>query len=260
MSTEIKVLIVDDNQEFCQLLAEFLEMNEDFKVVEILHNGEEALNYLINNQNPDILIIDLIMPHLDGIGVLEELNSRNLINTMKIVALTAMGHDEIMKTVINLGVHYYIMKPFDLDKLVTRLRQLVIKQEEYQPKIRYSAPAKEEKDYPALITSIMHEMGIPAHIKGYHYIRYAVESVINDIDLINAVTKELYPKVAAEFNTTPSRVERAIRHAIEVVWQRGSEEALKKYFANNINENMKPTNSQFIARIADKIRIDLKVS
>jgi two-component system response regulator (stage 0 sporulation protein A) len=205
------------------------------------------------------------MPQLDGIGVLEELNEQNLINDMKIIALTAFGQEQMMKTVIELGVDYYIMKPFDLDKLITRIKQLMDDSKDEQDNVRYVSGDndlnKEELDYTALITSILHEMGVPAHIKGYHYIRHAVELVVDDIDLLGAVTKKLYPEVAEEFNSTSSRVERSIRHAIEVVWDRGNEKALVRYFASNMqNENSKPTNSQFIARIADKIRIDNRVS
>lgn len=262
---QIEVLIVDDNKEFCQILVDFFEMNEDFMVSDIAYNGEEALDLIKQGLEPDILIIDLIMPQLDGIGVLEELNEQNLINDMKIIALTAFGQEQMMKTVIELGVDYYIMKPFDLDKLITRIKQLMDDSKDEQDNVRYvsgdSDLNKEELDYTALITSILHEMGVPAHIKGYHYIRHAVELVVDDIDLLGAVTKKLYPEVAEEFNSTSSRVERSIRHAIEVVWDRGNEKALVKYFASNMqNENSKPTNSQFIARIADKIRIDNRVS
>lgn len=250
---DINVLIVDDNKEFCQLLSEFFEMNEGFNVVEVLYNGEQALDYLKNNENPDVLILDLIMPHLDGIGVLEELNANDLIEDMKIIALTAMGHDKMMKTVIDLGVHYYIMKPFDLDKLLIRIRQLINNES-------LKAEDITEEDHIAIITSILHQMGVPSHIKGFRYIRYAVKLVISDIDLMGAVTKKLYPKVAEKYDSTPSRVERAIRHAIEVVWDRGNDEFIEKYFSNNTSEDFKPTNSQFIARIADKIRVDLKLS
>ena len=207
-------------------------------------------------------IIDLIMPHLDGMGVLEELNSDNRINEMKIIALTAFGHDQMMKKVIQLGVDYYIMKPFDLDKLAMRIRQLMEPEIQSQKSVKFQSQKEEpvEQDITALITSILHEMGIPAHIKGYHYIRYAVELVVEDIDILGAVTKKLYPMVAEEFNSTSSRVERSIRHAIEVVWERGNQEALEKYFANNMQEeNNKPTNSQLIARIADKIKVENKV-
>lgn len=263
---QIEVLIVDDNKEFCQILVDFFKMNEDFMVSDIAYNGEEALDLIKQGLEPDVLIIDLIMPQLDGIGVLEELNEQNLINDMKIIALTAFGQEQMMKTVIELGVDYYIMKPFDLDKLITRIKQLMDESKDEEEKIRYASNNNnnldgEKMDYTALITSILHEMGVPAHIKGYHYIRHAVELVVDDIDLLGAVTKKLYPEVAAEFGSTSSRVERSIRHAIEVVWDRGNEKALLKYFASNMQkENSKPTNSQFIARIADKIRIDNRVS
>lgn len=263
MEKAIDVLIVDDNKEFCQLLAEFFDEKEDFNVVGKLYDGEQALEYLKNNENPDVLILDLIMPHLDGIGVLEELNEEELIDEMKIVALTAMGHDKIMKTVIELGVHYYIMKPFDLDRLIQRIKQLMEANSRAAADNIRAQEAKlevENGNYKPLITQIIQELGIPAHIKGYRYVRQAVELVIKDMDLLGAVTKELYPQVAEKFDSTPSRVERAIRHAIDVVWQRGNQKALEKYFKNNINEKAKPTNSQFIAKIADSIMVDLKVS
>ncbi|MFW6266753.1 MAG: sporulation transcription factor Spo0A [Halanaerobium sp.] len=261
MDKTIDILIVDDNREFCQLLAEFFAENEDFKVVGMLYDGEQALDYLKNNKNPDVLILDLIMPHLDGIGVLEELKSEQLIDEMKIVTLTAMGHDKIMKTVLDLGVHYYIMKPFDLDKLMQRIEQLMEEDNGAADDIMVQGSKLEVENgnFKALITEIIQELGIPAHIKGYRYVRKAVELVIKDMDLLGAVTKELYPQIAEEFDSTPSRVERAIRHAIDVVWQRGNQEALEKHFKNNINENVKPTNSQFIARLADTIMVDLKV-
>ena len=258
----IDILITDDNKEFCQLLGEFLEVDGDFNVVEILYDGEQVLEYIKNNENPDVLILDLIMPHLDGIGVLEELNSQDLIDDMKIIALTAMGHDKIMKTVIELGVDYYIMKPFDLDKLKERIKQLLQESNGRTDNIHYNQAQIEFENgnYTPLITNVIEELGIPAHIKGYRYVRQAVEMVIKDMDLLSAVTKELYPRVAEEFDSTPSRVERAIRHAIDVAWQRGNQEALKNYFQNNVNENVKPTNSQFIAKVADKIMVELKVS
>jgi len=228
----------------------------------MLYDGEQVLEYIKNNENPDVLILDLIMPHLDGIGVLEELNSQDLIDDMKIIALTAMGHDKIMKTVIELGVDYYIMKPFDLDKLKERIKQLLQESNGRTDNIHYNQAQIEFENgnYTPLITNVIEELGIPAHIKGYRYVRHAVEMVIKDMDLLSAVTKELYPRVAEEFDSTSSRVERAIRHAIDVAWQRGNQEALKNYFQNNVNENVKPTNSQFIAKVADKIMVELKVS
>jgi two-component system response regulator (stage 0 sporulation protein A) len=263
VSDSVDVLIVDDNKEFCQLLAEFFEINSDFNVVKILNNGEQVIDYLENNSNPDLMILDLIMPYLDGIGVLEELNSKKLINDMKIIALSAMGHDKIMKNVFDLGVHYYIMKPFDLDKLIERINLLMNSSSDNSAKDIFLKEVKMELNngnYTPYITKIIRKLGIPSHIKGYRYIRHAVELVINDINLLGAVTKGLYPQVAEKFDSTSSRVERAIRHAIDVAWKRGNENALKKYFNNNLKQDSKPTNSQFIARIADEIMIKLKVS
>ena len=263
MSDSVDILLVDDNKEFCQLLAEFFEINDGFNVVEVLNNGVQVVEYLENNDNPDLLILDIIMPHLDGIGVLEELNSKNLIQDMKIIALTALGHDKIVKNIFDLGAHYYIMKPFDLDKLVDRINLLINSDSEKENSEVYLKNIKRETktdDFTPYITEIIHELGVPSHIKGYRYIRHAVELVINDMDLLGAVTKKLYPQVSKEFDSTPSRVERAIRHAINVAWKRGSQKALKKYFNNNLSENSKPTNSQFIARIADEIMVELKVS
>jgi len=263
VSDSVDILLVDDNEEFCQLLAEFFEINNGFNVVEVLNNGLQVVEYLEENDQPDLLILDIIMPHLDGIGVLEELNSRNLIQDMKIIALTALGHDKIMKNIFELGAHYYIMKPFDLDKLVDRINLLMNSESEEPSQDIYLKNIKmetEEENFTRYITDIIHELGVPAHIKGYRYIRHAVELVIKDMDLLGAVTKELYPQVSEEFDSTPSRVERAIRHAIDVAWKRGNQKALKKYFKNNLNDNSKPTNSQFIARIADEIMVELKVS
>ncbi|ODS50999.1 MAG: two-component system, response regulator, stage 0 sporulation protein A [Halanaerobium sp. 4-GBenrich] len=261
MTKSVDVLIVDDNKEFCQLLAEFFDLNSDFNVVKILHNGEQVLEYLKNNKNPDLMILDLIMPYLDGVGVLEELNSENLIKDMKIIALSAMGHDKIMKNVFDLGVHYYIMKPFDLDKLIDRINLLMNSDDKNSDLFLQEIESELKKgNYTPYITKIIRELGIPSHIKGYRYVRYAVKLVINDMNMLSAVTKKLYPQVAEEFDSTSSRVERAIRHAIDVAWKRGNEDALEKYFSNNLSENNKPTNSQFIARIADEIMVGLKVS
>lgn len=260
LNNKIKLLIADDNKEFCQLLRDFVEEKADFEIVGSLHNGNQVLDYLRENETPDVLVLDLIMPHLDGIGVLEGLHEENLIGDMKIIALTAMGHDKIMKTVLNLGVHYYIMKPFDLAKLLQRIKQLIAESEGSPEDMQLNEAKLEAKNgnYIPLITHIIQELGIPAHIKGYRYVRKAVEMVIKDIDLLSAITKELYPQVAENFDSTPSRVERAIRHAIDVAWQRVNQNAIDKYFYN-LENDVKPTNSQFIARIADKIIVDVKV-
>ncbi|HHU92938.1 MAG TPA: sporulation transcription factor Spo0A [Halanaerobiaceae bacterium] len=262
MEDSVRVVLVDDNREFCQLLEEYLNEQENISVVGVGYNGVEGLK-LVKEKEPDILVLDLIMPHLDGIGVMEELNRLDLSSKVKTIILTAFGQEEVTKRVVELGANYYIMKPFDLDKLAERIRQMM-----KPPKgssngyaISSTKVSRKEVDLDVRITEVMHQLGVPAHIKGYIYLREAIELVIKDIEYLGAVTKELYPSVAAKYNTTPSRVERAIRHAIEVSWDRGNINVLNKYFGSTVSANSgKPTNSQFIAKIADKLRLEMRAS
>ena len=262
MEESVRIVLVDDNREFCQLLEEYLNEQENFMVVGVAHNGVDGLK-LVKEKEPDILVLDLIMPHLDGIGVMEEINRLNLTNKIKTIILTAFGQEEVTKRVVELGANYYIMKPFDLDKLADRIRQMMNPPKGASNGSAISSPRESRKDVEldVRITEVMHQLGVPAHIKGYIYLREAIELVIKDIEYLGAVTKELYPSVAAKYNTTSSRVERAIRHAIEVSWDRGNIAALHKYFGNTVSANSgKPTNSQFIAKIADKLRLEMRAS
>ncbi len=254
MEDSIRVFIVDDNKGFCSMVKEYLSAQESFDVIGTAHNGQECLEFL-ENEKPDIMILDLIMPHLDGIGVMEELNNSDLGQDLKVIILTAFGQEELAQKMAALGAKYYIMKPIDLTKLGARIKQLA------NTSNSRSLNTGTRVDLNLKITEIMHDLGVPAHIKGYLYLRKSIELVINNINLMGAVTKELYPAVADHFNTTPSKVERAIRHAIEVTWNRGNIELLNKYFRNTIPAaSGKATNSQFIARIADELRLKLKVS
>ncbi len=251
----IKVLIADDNREFCELLKEFVNSQEDLLLAGIAYNGLEALD-LVDQQKPDVIVLDLIMPHLDGIGVLEKISSSSTAVKPKVIMLTAFGQESVTQRAVELGADYYILKPFDFSVLATRIRQLAKGVEV----ANYISPAK-AKNLDVAVTNIIHEMGVPAHIKGYHYLRDAILMVIGEINLLGAVTKELYPMIAQKYNTTPSRVERAIRHAIELAWDRGNIEMMTKFFGYTINlERGKPTNSEFIAMVADKLRIESKVS
>ncbi len=251
----IKVLIADDNREFCELLKEFVNSQEDLTLAGIAYNGIEALD-LIDQQKPEVVVLDIIMPHLDGIGVLEKISTGATSVKPKVIMLTAFGQESVTQRAVELGADYYILKPFDFSVLATRIRQLA-KGVEVNT---YVAPAK-TKNLDVAVTNIIHEMGVPAHIKGYHYLRDAILMVIADVNLLGAVTKELYPMIAQKYNTTPSRVERAIRHAIELAWDRGNIEMMTKFFGYTINlERGKPTNSEFIAMVADKLRIEAKVS
>lgn len=252
-SKDIKVLIADDNREFCELLKEFISQEDDLNLVGVAYNGLEALE-IINKDKPDLLVLDIIMPHLDGIGVLEKLNTFN--PRPKVIMLTAFGQESVTQRAIELGADYYILKPFDFTVLATRIRQLI----DGDPVPQYTAPIK-AKNLDVAVTNIIHEMGVPAHIKGYQYLRDAILMVVEEVGLLGAVTKELYPAIAQKYLTTPSRVERAIRHAIELAWDRGNVDMMNRFFGYTINlERGKPTNSEFIAMVADKLRISSKVS
>ncbi|MFA7467453.1 MAG: sporulation transcription factor Spo0A [Desulfotomaculaceae bacterium] len=255
MKTVTKVVIADDNKEFCELLKDFLQQHDELKIIGVAYNGLDALE-IIKEQSPDVVILDVIMPHLDGIGVLEKLYENSTNNRPKVIILTAFGQESITQKAVELGADYYILKPFDFAVLATRIKQLTVG---FKPS-QYISVTK-PKSLDVAVTNIIHEMGVPAHIKGYHYLRDAILEVIEDVNLLGAVTKELYPSIAQKYQTTPSRVERAIRHAIELAWDRGNVEMMTKFFGYTINlERGKPTNSEFIAMVADKLRIESKVS
>lgn len=264
-----EVLLADDNREFTNLLAEYISEQEDMEVTGIAYNGEEVLQLLEQTRDvPDVLILDIIMPHLDGLGVLERLRNLNLSPQPKVIMLTAFGQENITQRAVQLGASYYILKPFDMEVLANRVRQLVGTQTAMSTSSGSSmfmksnvVPMGKHKNLDASITSIIHEIGVPAHIKGYQYLREAITMVYNNIEILGAITKTLYPAIAEKFKTTPSRVERAIRHAIEVAWTRGNIDSISHLFGYTINiSKSKPTNSEFIAMVADKLRIEHKVS
>lgn len=252
----IRVLIADDNRQFCDLLCEYFDSQNDMQVVAVAYNGMEAIDAILKTE-PDVVILDIIMPHLDGIGVLEKLDEMSLSKRPKIIMLTAFGQEAVTQKVVQMGADYYILKPFDLEVLVSRVRQ--ISRQNSEPS-RPETPQK-PKTMDVEVTNIIHEIGIPAHIKGYHYLRDAIIMVVNRVELLSAITKELYPSIAAKYRTTPSRVERAIRHAIEVAWNRGNLDLINSIFGHTVNhERGKPTNSEFIAMVADRLRIGIKAS
>ncbi|MCL2199753.1 MAG: sporulation transcription factor Spo0A [Defluviitaleaceae bacterium] len=259
---KMSILMADDNREFCDAITNFLEKQSDMKVVGVAYDGMEALEK-IKTLKPDIAIIDGVMPKLDGLGVLEKLNLTEEQPYAPIcIILSAITQDKITQKAIELGAEYYIAKPFDLEALVTRIRQL---KEQLKSPIQKGVGARsrqnKEVNLETKITGILHEIGVPAHIRGYHYMREAIMMAVNDLDILNYITKELYPTIARKCNTTPSRVERAIRHAIEVAWSRGKVEIIDSLFGYTIsNHKGKPTNSEFIALIADRLRLELKAS
>lgn len=267
--SKISVLIADDNKEFCSILNDYLLNQKDIVVTGIAKDGREALE-LIQQKQPDLVVLDIIMPHLDGLGVLEKLNGMDLDKMPRVIVLSAVGQDKITQQAITLGADYYVVKPFDMDIFTKRIREMFNTQDVETKRRSVSTQVVEREaattsrgpiDLETEITSIIHEIGVPAHIKGYMYLREAITMVVNDMELLSAVTKELYPSIAKKYNTTASRVERAIRHAIEVAWGRGQVDAINKLFGYTVhNEKGKPTNSEFIAIIADKLRLKNKVS
>ena len=271
MKNKITILLADDNLEFANNLKTCIEKQDDMEVIGIARDGIEAVE-MIKNTNPDIALLDVIMPHLDGLGVLEEINKVMIPSKLPLcIMISAVGQDKITQKAIALGAQYYVVKPFDIDVLIKRIREVkmyhntqvknnFIVREAKQSYIEIgNMPEKDENHLEALVTNIIHEVGVPAHIKGYQYLREAIMMVVNDIDVINQITKQLYPEIAAKYSTTPSRVERAIRHAIEVAWGRGQTDTVESIFGYTVSAvKGKPTNSEFIAMIADKLRLELK--
>ncbi|AOY77077.1 sporulation transcription factor Spo0A [Clostridium formicaceticum] len=259
---KISVLVVDDNEDFCDILSEYLERQEDIEVVGVAQDGLKAIEQ-IGEKVPDVVVLDIIMPHLDGLGVLEKLNSMNLPTFPKVIILSAVGQDKITQRAISLGADYYVIKPFDFEVFIDRIRQMAGASSSNMHNKKRTVPVvstgliTNNNSLEAEITNIIHEIGVPAHIKGYLYLREAITMVIGNIELLSAVTKELYPSIAKRFNTTPSRVERAIRHAIEVAWSRGKIDTINNLFGYTVhNDKGKPTNSEFIAMVADKLRLE----
>jgi two-component system, response regulator, stage 0 sporulation protein A len=260
---KIKVCVVDDNRELVNLLDEYLSSQDDIEVLGVAYNGQDCLNMLQDKQ-PDVLVLDIIMPHLDGLAVLERLRELNLEKHPYVIMLTAFGQEDVTKKAVDLGAAYFILKPFDMENLASRIRQVsgkttpIIKRNSGNNVVRTE---NGPKNLDASITSIIHEIGVPAHIKGYLYLREAISMVYNDIELLGSITKVLYPDIAKKFNTTASRVERAIRHAIEVAWSRGNIDSISNLFGYTVSmSKAKPTNSEFIAMVADKLRLEHKAS
>ena len=255
MKEKITILIADDNIDFTRTLSAYLEKMEDIEVVGIAKDGNEAFE-IIKGTHPDILLLDVIMPHLDGIGVLEKLNETTMTKKPITIMLSAVGQDKITQKAISLGAQYYVVKPFDIELLIKRIRDLRY----YQPAPNNNFIARESKPQYIDISpeNKKDERNLEALVT-YQYLREAIMMVVNDIEVINQITKQLYPDIAKKFHTTPSRVERAIRHAIEVAWSRGKADEVENIFGYTVSATKgKPTNSEFIAMIADKLRLELK--
>jgi two-component system response regulator (stage 0 sporulation protein A) len=263
---KLNVAIADDNERMVRLLGEIIKSDDELQVVGTAKDGEEAYE-MIKHKEPDVVLLDIVMPKLDGLGVMDKVNNdRTIRKHPTFIMISAIGQEKITEDAFNLGADYYIMKPFDNDMVLNRIKHLKNKSTGMNTDTRkinaYEKTVETRKpNLESDVTNIIHEIGVPAHIKGYQYLREAIIMSVNDVEMLNSITKILYPSIAKKFQTTPSRVERAIRHAIEVAWSRGKMDTIDELFGYTINNGKgKPTNSEFIALIADKIRLEYKVN
>lgn len=263
--TRTKVAVVDDNDIMVDLLVEIIKNDPELEVVGTAANGVEALT-VIQEKEPDVVLLDLIMPKLDGLGVMEKIrNNTTCKKVPAFIIITAIGQEAITENAFELGANYYIMKPFDNNAVLSRIKQVKTESRtRFIPQPRGAVFENKEmymeKNLETDVTNIIHEIGVPAHIKGYQYLRDAIMMSVNDGEMLNSITKLLYPSIAKQHKTTPSRVERAIRHAIEVAWSRGKMDTIDELFGYTVsNGKGKPTNSEFVALIADKIRLEYKM-
>jgi two-component system, response regulator, stage 0 sporulation protein A len=264
-NNKITILLADDNKDFCDILQKYLDKQDGFEVIGVANDGLDAYKKIVSLK-PDVAILDGIMPHLDGLGILEKIESEKPLEKPPIcIMLSAISQEKITQRALELGAEYYIAKPFDMDSLVSRIKLLKDKLSSPNKLLSNSTMSITSNtnsiSLEAKVTNILHQIGVPAHIRGYHYMREAIIMAVEDNDVLNYITKELYPSIAKKCNTTSSRVERAIRHAIEVAWSRGQVEAIDNLFGYTVSNNKgKPTNSEFIALIADRLRLELKAS
>ena len=257
----LRVAIADDNQKILDVLDEIISTDKELDLVGKAKNGEEMCQ-IIKDRKPDVVLLDLIMPKMDGLTVMEKMGQDStVVKRPYFIVITAVGQEKITEDAFNKGANYYVMKPFNNRMLLERIksvRNLSRNTERKNDDITTDNTLKTE-NLESRVTNMLHEIGIPAHIKGYHYLRDAIIMAVNDMDVLNAITKILYPTVAKKYQTTSSRVERAIRHAIEVAWSRGKLDTLDQLFGYTVSTGKgKPTNSEFIALIADTIQLEYR--
>lgn len=261
---KLNVAIADDNEQIVELLGRMIEEDNELELVGKAHDGEEICE-IIKEKQPDVVVLDIIMPKVDGLSVMERLQTENSGKKMpSFIVVSAVGQERITEDAFTLGADYYMLKPFDNQLLLNRIKHMRRGGLRQSREISRQAPPEKnpQKMFGSLendVTNIIHEIGVPAHIKGYQYLRDAIILAVNDMEMLNSITKILYPTIAKRHQTTPSRVERAIRHAIEVAWSRGKMDTIDALFGYTVSTGKgKPTNSEFIALIADKIRLEYK--
>lgn len=251
---KIKLLLIDDDKSLVGMMKEYFSSNHaGIEVVYTAYDGKEGMKLVKDKQDDyDLIILDLVMPKLDGLGVLEKMNEEKI--NQKAIVLTSYNSPEMIRKISEYGVSYYLLKPFDLPELEKRILEVVDKEKERNKTIDLY-----KHNLQVSITNILHELGVPSHIKGYQYIRESIMIVYDKPNIVGGITKELYPEVAKKYDTTVSRVERAIRHAIEVSWNRGSWDLMEEIFGHSIDiDKAKPTNSEFIVTVADKLKLEFE--
>ena len=257
----LSVAIADDNQRILDMLETVIGMDKELNLVGKAKNGEEMCQ-IIKDTQPDVVLLDLIMAKMDGLTVMEQVSQdKNVSKRPYFIVVTAVGQERITEDAFNKGANYYIMKPFNNEMLLNRIKSVrkMFRNNEKKSEDTKTENAVRGENLENRVTNMLHEIGIPAHIKGYHYLRDAIIMAVEDMDVLNAITKILYPTVAKKYQTTSSRVERAIRHAIEVAWSRGKLDTLDELFGYTVSTGKgKPTNSEFIALIADTIQLEYK--
>ena len=254
---KVRVLVVDDNRRIVNLLKNALEKEEEVEVVGTASDGEEALQ-MIHLKRPDVVLLDLIMPKIDGLGVMERMQRPDFPVHPQVIVVSAVSQESVTEHAFALGAAYYILKPFDTRVIIARVKSVGMTGEKGDKVV---TTVFENHSMEAEITQTIHEIGVPAHIKGYQYLRDAILMSVSDTEMLGAITKRLYPNIAKKHQTTPSRVERAIRHAIEVAWSRGKVDTIEELFGYTVSDRKgKPTNSEFIALLADKIRLEYKMN
>lgn len=262
MYEKVSVLIADDNCDFANELADFLKVQPGLEIAGVAYDGEEAYGMILETK-PDIALIDIIMPKKDGLAVMRKLSMTKIERKPKLIAMSVTGSGKIIEAASQLGAEHYLLKPQSGESIADIIRLIAsgnaVTSTAASLAEQKIAAVQSEVDLEGLVTECIHELGVPAHIKGYQYIRTAIMMVVENMELLNYITKQLYPTIAKKYKTTSSRVERAIRHSIEVAWSRGRPEVMNNIFGYTIDTGKgKPTNSEFIAMVADKIRLQIK--
>ncbi|NLY73775.1 MAG: sporulation transcription factor Spo0A [Firmicutes bacterium] len=264
--SEIKIVIADNNRELCATLADLIELHDDMELIGAAYDGIEALQ-MVEEKKPNVLILDITMPYLDGIGVMEKLAEFE--NPPIVIILTAFEQEAMIQRLIAMGASYYMVKPFDAATLIERIKQFAggrqtsplkaIKATEEPGIYNSNRREKSSNQLELEVSKLFHEMGIPAHFRGYAYLRDAIIMAAREVEVLGNITKNLYPRIAEKYRSSPSGVESAIRHTIEIGWERGNSEFIREFFGAENGKNRFPTTASFIAKVADKLRLESKL-